>query len=218
MSVVPNSAPTASSMASSGTIQANTSSSSLNAGATQTQAANNSSQNNANAMLSEERVRQHQQYMQQQQFANLSVSALSSAMMTQFNPAATGSSPVASTVSLNSFLQSSPISQNSISTLSSTLNSTSPSVKKFDLPSQTSQNAGNHSTPSYALNTSSTRSTVPANTSVDQQNQSQQAIVYDDINIFMWSVCQICNKVSQDSFSHFWIDSKIITCFSFSNR
>ena len=145
MSVVPNSAPTAWSMASSGTIQANTSSSSLNAGATQTQAANNSSQNNANAMLSEERVRQHQQYMQQQQFANLSVSALSSAMMTQFNPAATGSSPVASTVSLNSFLQSSPISQNSISTLSSTLNSTSPSVKKFDLPSQTSQNAGNHS-------------------------------------------------------------------------
>ena len=31
--------------------------------------------------------------------------------------------------------------------------------------------------------------------STDQQQQQQKAIVYDDINIFLWSVCKICNKV-----------------------
>ena len=203
MSVVPNSAPIVSNPSSTNTLQTNTSGSNLNASTFQSQSTSNSSnsQNNANAMLSEERVRQHQQHMQQQQFANLSVSALNSAMMSQFNPAATGSSPVASTVSLNSFLQSSPSSQSNISTLSSVIN-TSPSIKKLDLPSQASQNAGNNPTSSFTLNSSSSSSALPnANSSVDQQNQSQ-AIVYDDINIFMWSVCQICNKVNESEKPH----------------
>ncbi len=30
-----------------------------------------------------------------------------------------------------------------------------------------------------------------------QQQQQQQNIVYDDINIFMWSVCKICNKTTK---------------------
>jgi len=54
---------------------------------------------------------------------------------------------------------------------------------------------------SHVQSTASTASLNTATTTItaaqNHSQQQQQNIVYDDINIFMWSVCKICNKTTK---------------------
>ena len=47
------------------------------------------------------------------------------------------------------------------------------------------------------IQTQTTTNFEPPASADQQQQQQQKAIVYDDINIFLWSVCKICNKVKK---------------------
>ena len=42
----------------------------------------------------------------------------------------------------------------------------------------------------------STQQTASSPNSQQQKDPLNNSVVYDDINIFMWSVCKICNKVN----------------------
>jgi hypothetical protein len=73
-----------------------------------------------------------------------------------------------------------------------------------DLILNTSFNSGNSSTvtnsnslslPSSVMKSASTESLVKANEQPQIQPTQQQTVNYDEFNIYMWSVCKICNKV-----------------------
>ena len=113
----------------------------------------------------------------QQQFSNLSVTGLSS-MKSSSN---SSSSPTPSNSLSNLVACKTPPSSGSILSVASTVHSKN---NTLSLPATSAETTSASALPVHSPQTQYT----PA--------QPQQP-VYDDINIFMWSVCKVCNKSSK---------------------
>jgi hypothetical protein len=104
----------------------------------------------------------------------------------------------------NSSVQSQPNSGSTNTTLSTANNSRNDDFSNLNVAALSSFNKTSQSNSSSTSLPSLKNQppTLPAQSQVktEQQNQQQQQQhqpIYDDINIFMWSVCKICNKSSK---------------------